>query len=48
MARDDTFVEQFAALEKPRMREADARSGDDHGVNLTEPPRRGALPAFSQ
>lgn len=28
-------MRQLAALEEPRMREVNARNGDDHGVNLT-------------
>jgi 3-methyladenine DNA glycosylase AlkD len=29
-------MRQLAALEQPRMREVNERSGDDHGVNLTQ------------
>jgi hypothetical protein len=30
-----TTMRELAALEDPKMREANERRGDDHGVNLT-------------
>ena len=34
--RVETVLAELAALEDPRMREVNARHGDDHGVNLTK------------
>src|SRR5688500_9620633 len=31
----ETVMRELAALEEPKMREANERRGDDHGVNLT-------------
>lgn len=31
----DKVMRELAALEEPKMREANERRGDDHGVNLT-------------
>jgi 3-methyladenine DNA glycosylase AlkD len=51
-------MRELAALEDPKMREANERRGDDHGVNLTHlralakrlqatPPRAFSRPSFA-
>src|SRR6476660_3665048 len=35
-ARVEEVLAELAALEDPRVREVNARHGDDHGVNLTK------------